>query len=278
MAQAVVAAARARNLRWPEAGPAESIVGKGIRAELAGSTVAIGSRKLFDPPEIPDEAGALLARLETAGRTVMLVQVAGRFVGVLGLADSPRPGVREVLDRLRQLGIRRTIMLTGDNDRVGQAVGAAVGLDEVRAGLLPEDKVKAVDDLVHEFRYVAMVGDGVNDAPAMARATVGIAMGGAGTDVALETADVALMADDLSRLPFAVELSRAARRVIHQNLFVSLGVVAVLIPATLLGWAGIGWAVSIHEGSTVVIVMNALRLLRFQATAEPRPNKPRGQR
>jgi Cd2+/Zn2+-exporting ATPase len=278
LAQAVVAAARARNLRWPEAGPAESIVGKGIRAELAGSTVAIGSRKLFDPPEIPDEAGALLARLETAGRTVMLVQVAGRFVGVLGLADSPRPGVREVLDRLRQLGIRRTIMLTGDNDRVGQAVGAAVGLDEVRAGLLPEDKVKAVDDLVHEFRYVAMVGDGVNDAPAMARATVGIAMGGAGTDVALETADVALMADDLSRLPFAVELSRAARRVIHQNLFVSLGVVAVLIPATLLGWAGIGWAVSIHEGSTVVIVMNALRLLRFQATAEPRPNKPRGQR
>jgi Cd2+/Zn2+-exporting ATPase len=167
-------------------------------------------------------------------------------------------------------------MLTGDNDRVGQAVGAAVGLDEVRAGLLPEDKVKAVDDLVHEFRYVAMVGDGVNDAPAMARATVGIAMGGAGTDVALETADVALMADDLSRLPFAVELSRAARRVIHQNLFVSLGVVAVLIPATLLGWAGIGWAVSIHEGSTVVIVMNALRLLRFEATAEPRPNEPRG--
>jgi Cd2+/Zn2+-exporting ATPase len=138
-----------------------------------------------------------------------------------------------------------------------------VGLSEVRASLLPEDKVSAMASLVAQHGQAAMVGDGVNDAPALARATVGIAMGGAGTDVALETADVALMGDDLGKLPFAVALSRAARGVIRQNLFVSLGVVALLIPATLFGWAGIGVAVLIHEGSTIVVVLNALRLLAY---------------
>jgi Cd2+/Zn2+-exporting ATPase len=162
-------------------------------------------------------------------------------------------------------------MLTGDNERVGRAIGNAVGLDEVRAGLLPEDKVAAVDELLRRHGQVAMVGDGVNDAPALARATVGIAMGGAGTDVALETADVALMADDLSKLPFAVALSRAARRVIRQNLWLSLGVVAVLIPATLTGLAGIGPAVIIHEGSTLVVVFNALRLLGYREPGSDRP-------
>jgi Cd2+/Zn2+-exporting ATPase len=154
-------------------------------------------------------------------------------------------------------------MLTGDNEIVGQAIAQAVGLDEVRSGLLPEDKVKAMEELAQSYGQVAMVGDGVNDAPAMARATVGIAMGGAGTDVALETADVALMADDLSKLPFAVALSRASKDVIRQNLWVSLGVVALLIPATLSGWAGIGVAVLIHEGSTLLVVINALRLLAY---------------
>jgi Cd2+/Zn2+-exporting ATPase len=147
---------------------------------------------------------------------------------------------------------------------VGRAIGKQISLYEVRAGLMPQDKVTAMEALLQRHGQAAMVGDGVNDAPAMARATVGIAMGGAGTDVALETADVALMADDLSMLPFAVALSRAAKRIIRQNLWVSLGVVTLLIPATLFGWAGIGVAVAIHEGSTLVVVINALRLLAYR--------------
>jgi len=195
----------------------------------------------------------------------MLIQMDGQFLGILGLADTPRMGTREMLEHLYRAGIRKTIMLTGDNETVSQAIARAVGLDEVKAGLLPEDKLRVMEELVQRYGQVAMVGDGVNDAPAMARATVGIAMGGAGTDVALETADVALMADDLSKLPFAVALSHASRSVIRQNLGVSLGVVALLIPATLLGWAGIGVAVLIHEGSTLLVVINALRLLAYKS-------------
>jgi Cd2+/Zn2+-exporting ATPase len=165
---------------------------------------------------------------------------------------------------MRLVGIREIVMLTGDNQGVGAAVGAAVGVDRVLAGLLPEDKVTAIKQLAADGP-VAMVGDGVNDAPALAHATVGIAMGGAGTAAALETADVALMGDDLGRLPFAIGLSRQARRVIRQNLWISLGVIAGLVVATIGGFAGIGPAVIVHEGSTLVVIANALRLLRYQA-------------
>jgi Cd2+/Zn2+-exporting ATPase len=143
-------------------------------------------------------------------------------------------------------------------------VAQSVGIREVRAGLLPEDKLKVVDELMQGQTSVAMIGDGVNDAPAMAHASLGIAMGGAGTDVALETADVALMADDLSRLPFAIALSRATHAVIRQNLWAAFCVVALLIPATLSGLASMGIAVLIHEGATVLVVINALRLLGFE--------------
>jgi len=147
----------------------------------------------------------------------MLVQADGQFLGVVGLADTPREGMREVLERLHRLGIRKTIMLTGDNERVGRAIANAVGLDEVKAGVLPEDEVRAMEELGRPHGQVAMVGAGVNDAR-LWRATVGIAMGGAGTDVALETAGVALISDDLSKLPFAVALSRASRRIIRHDL------------------------------------------------------------
>lgn len=264
LAQAVVTEAKARGLTWGEAEEVEAVTGKGVRAELDGQKIAVGNVRLFETGPIPDAIRSQAERLGAEGKTLMLVQANGRFLGVLGLADTPRAGAREVLTRLHEIGIRKTIMLTGDNERVGRAIADAIGLDEVKAGLLPEDKVRAMEELGQRHGQVAMVGDGVNDAPAMARATVGIAMGGAGTDVALETADVALMADDLSRLPFAVALSRASRRIIRQNLFVSLGVVALLIPATLFGWAGIGLAVLVHEGSTLVVVANALRLLAYR--------------
>ncbi|MBU0752289.1 MAG: cadmium-translocating P-type ATPase [Gammaproteobacteria bacterium] len=263
LAHAVVTEAKRRDLSWSEAGEVEAVTGKGLRATVDGKKVAIGNVKLFDGESIPEAIRQHTERLQTEGKSIMLIQADGQFLGVVGLADTPRDGVKQVLERLQQIGISKTIMLTGDNERVGRAIADAVGLDEVKAGLLPEDKVKAMEELAERYGQVAMIGDGVNDAPAMARATVGIAMGGAGTDVALETADVALMADDLSKLPFAVALSRASRSIIRQNLWVSLGVVALLIPATLFGWAGIGVAVLVHEGSTLVVVINALRLLAY---------------
>jgi len=264
LAQAVVTTAKARGLTWNDAEKVEDVTGKGLRGEVDGQKVIIGNAKLFDGKPIPDVIQQAMLRLQAEGKTIMLIQMKGQFLGILGLADTPRTGTREALERLHQLGIRKTIMLTGDNEIVGQAIARAVGLDEVKAGLLPEDKVKVMEELAQRYGQVAMVGDGVNDAPAMARATVGIAMGGAGTDVALETADVALMGDDLGKLPFVVALSRRSRTVIRQNLWMSLGVVALLIPATLLGWAGIAVAVLIHEGSTLVVVINALRLLAYK--------------
>jgi Cd2+/Zn2+-exporting ATPase len=176
----------------------------------------------------------------------------------------PQPAARTALERLRTLGMRRLILLTGANARVAAAIAQQVGMDEYYAELLPADKVRRLQELTATYGQVAMVGDGVNDAPAMASATVGIAMGGAGTEVALQTADVALMADDLATPPYAVALSRRARAVIRQNLWVSLGVVVWLVPAALLGWAGIGPAVLMHEGSTLAVVLNALRLLGVQ--------------
>jgi len=176
--------------------------------------------------------------------------------------DTPRPTARAVIERLGKLGIRRMIMISGDNQQVAEAVARSVGLTEARGDLMPADKVETIRRL-REESDVAMVGDGVNDAPAMANATVGIAMGAAGSDVALETADVALMADELRHLPFAVGLSRASSRIIRQNLWFSLGMVAVLVPSTLFGLS-IGAAVLMHEGSTVLVVFNALRLLAYR--------------
>lgn len=156
------------------------------------------------------------------------------------------------------------VMLTGDNQKVANAIAKNIGITDPLGSLLPEDKVTAIEKLLEEKGGVAMVGDGVNDAPAMAKSTVGIAMGAAGSDVALETADIALMADRLDNLPFAIGLSRKAKSIIKQNLIISLGMVAVLVPLTLLGTIAIGPAVVFHEGSTLLVVLNALRLLRFQ--------------
>jgi Cd2+/Zn2+-exporting ATPase len=172
--------------------------------------------------------------------------------------------VRETLQALLDLGVQKLVMLTGDNDDVAERIGKQVGVTDVRAELLPEHKLEAIRELQAKYGSIAMTGDGVNDAPALATATVGIAMGGAGTAVALETADVALMADDLGRLPFAVGLSRASRAVIRQNLAISLGVIALLIVTSVTGWVQLSGAVILHEGSSIIVVLNALRLLSFE--------------
>ncbi|MBN9477722.1 MAG: heavy metal translocating P-type ATPase [Burkholderiales bacterium] len=245
----------------------ENLIGRGVRATVDSQTVWIGKAEMFGTDGVAPLSASVAAsieRLREAGRTTMIVRQGDKDLGAIGLLDTPRANARAALQQLRELGITRMIMISGDHKKVAEAVAAEVGLDEAWGDLMPEDKVKAIHDLRAQTK-VAMVGDGVNDAPAMANATVGIAMGAAGSDVALETADVALMADDLRHLPFAVGLSRHTRSIIRQNVFVSLGVVAVLVPATIFG-LGIGAAVAVHEGSTLFVVVNALRLLAYRAT------------
>ncbi|MFG2295939.1 heavy metal translocating P-type ATPase [Streptomyces sp. NPDC048603] len=241
-----------------------AVVGRGVTGELDGSPVHIGSlahADTLDGPPVPPPLRARTGELAAAGRTTMLVRHGDRWLGVLGLMDAPREAAAGTVAALRGLGVTRMVMLSGDDRRVAGAVGRAVGMDEVRGGLMPEDKAAEVARLRREGGRTAMIGDGVNDAPAMAGATVAVAMGAAGSPVALETADIALMSDDLRRLPFLTGLSRRASRIIRQNLWLSLGIVAVLVPATVLG-LGIGPAVLVHEGSTLIVVANALRLLR----------------
>ncbi len=194
----------------------------------------------------------------------MIVRKGDQYLGVMGLMDAPRDAAQQVVARLADLGMTRMIMWSGDNQQVASAVAKEIGLTYARGDLMPEDKVATVREL-REEAPVAMVGDGVNDAPAMANATVGIAMGAAGSDVALETADVALMGDRLEHLPFVVGLSRSTTRIIRQNLWMSLGIVAFLVPSTIMGLS-IGAAVLVHEGSTVLVVFNALRLLAYKQT------------
>ncbi|WP_242006892.1 heavy metal translocating P-type ATPase [Aerolutibacter ruishenii] len=250
----------------PSASDLENLVGRGVTATFDSETVWIGKAEMFGTEGVAplgESAAAAIAQLRAAGRTSMVVRQGSRDLGAIGLLDTARAGAPEALKALRELGITRMIMISGDHQRVAEAIASEVGLDEAWGDLMPEDKVEAIRKLRAQDK-VAMVGDGVNDAPAMASATVGIAMGAAGSDVALETADVALMADDLRHLPFAVDLSRHTRKVIRQNVFVSLGIVAFLVPATILG-LGIGPAVAIHEGSTLLVVFNALRLLAYRS-------------
>ncbi|MEV6068100.1 heavy metal translocating P-type ATPase [Nocardia sp. NPDC052001] len=246
-----------------------SVTGRGVTALVDGSPTEIGNLTMFaeiDPDGVPVAIAETVDRLHATGRTTMIVRRGGRYLGVVGVMDTPRAEAAAVLEKLRALGISDLIVISGDNQRVADAVADGLGLDAAHGGLLPEDKVEMIGRLSANGG-TAMVGDGVNDAPAMVNASVGIAMGASGSAVALETADVALMTDDIGRLPFAVALSRRTAAIIRQNLTVALIIVAGLVPATLIGLP-IGPAVFIHEGSTLFVVANALRLLRFQRGAE----------
>jgi Cd2+/Zn2+-exporting ATPase len=252
----------------PTATDLKSLTGKGVTARLGGEIIWIGKPEMFGADGVAaldDETTAVVAQLRQQGRTLMVVRHGAQDLGVIGLLDTPRAAAGPALAALHALGVQRMIMISGDHQKAAQAIADQVGLTEAWGDLMPEDKVDAIKRLRADGK-IAMVGDGVNDAPAMATATVGVAMGAAGSDVALETADVALMSDDLSQLPFTVGLSRQTRRIILQNLYVSLGVVAFLVPATIFG-LGIGPAVALHEGSTLLVVFNALRLLAYRDPA-----------
>ena len=250
--------------------PAEHVVaiqGRGVKATYKGGTVHIGNKELLfeKNSDIKEDVLRKVNVLETQGHTTMLVEQNDKVIGVISLMDVARPEAKATLSELRHHGIKTMIMLTGDNQNVADAIAREIGITVAMGNLLPEQKLAAIRDLVAGNKKVAMVGDGVNDAPAMAISTVGIAMGAAGSDVALETADIALMANKLVHLPFAIGLSRKAHQIIRQNLVISMGMVLLLIPLTLLGIAKMGPAVIGHEGSTVVVVFNALRLLGYKA-------------
>jgi Cd2+/Zn2+-exporting ATPase len=262
LARAVLAAAAARGIDVPDSTDFEALGARGARATIGGELTYVGSERLCR--ELGSCSPGVLAhleRLEHEGKTAMVVATESAALGVIAVADRLRPEAPAALAALRRLGVE-PVMLTGDNEGTARAVAAQLGIERYHAALLPEDKVRLVRE--HEARgeRVAFVGDGVNDAPALAAATVGIAMGAAGTDVALETADIALMADDLAHLPLAVRLSRRTLRVIKQNIVFSIAIKGVFLVLAVGGWATLWMAVAADMGASLVVIANSLRLLR----------------
>jgi Cd2+/Zn2+-exporting ATPase len=263
LADAVVQACRVRGLSLSPVEAFSAVPGRGVRGNVGGRWIRVGSERfmLEEGVELSDDARASLAVLRRAGKTPILVSD-DRLIGTLAVADTLRPTAEPMVRALRALGVPRLVLLTGDHREAAEVIGAQLGLDDVRAELLPEEKAGVVHAYAAEGVTV-MVGDGVNDAPAIASATVGVAMGIRGTDAALETADVVLMGGDLTRLPYAIALSRQARRVVVQSLSFAALVITGLIGGALLAGLRLALGVVGHEGSTVLVVINGLRLLRF---------------
>ncbi len=260
LAKAVVDAANRKGIAVPEPESFDQLQGRGVRANVEGRVVLVGNAAL-----LRESGVALEAAVEDGGRTPVHVAVDGQFAGVVFIADTLRPGAKQALAELKASGVKRIVMLTGDNAATAQVIAAELGIDEVRADLMPEDKVSAIAELQAQGHRVAMVGDGINDAPALAKADVGIAMGGGGTQAALEAADIALMTDDLGKIAAARAIARRAYRTVQENLFVGVGVVHVLgITAALLGWIGPIQAAIIHLGPDVLVFVNSVKLLKVR--------------
>ena len=275
LARAIVRYARERDVPLTPARDLSAAVGRGVRAEVGSETVVVGSERFFaGEGGVPAAVRVLLERLRGEGQTVVLVGARGDGLpasirGVIAIADRVRPNAGEALRSLHDAGIERVVMLTGDNEGTARSVvvsigGSGRGVDEFRAGLLPEDKVQAVRDLQRKYGRVAMVGDGVNDAPALAAADVGIAMGSAGTDVALETADIALMGDDLSKLGTTIQIARKAERIIRANIAVALVSKVAFVVLAAAGLATLWMAVVADMGASLLVVLNGLRALRIR--------------
>ncbi|MBN9348048.1 MAG: cadmium-translocating P-type ATPase [Devosia sp.] len=260
LAKAVVEAAARDKLDVPEPQSYDQLQGRGVKATVNGKAVLVGN------PALLNEAGVVFdKKIDGSGRTPVHVGIDGKLAGVIFIADTLRPGAKEALAALRESGVKKLIMLTGDNESTAKAIASSVGLDEVRADLMPEDKVAVIADLQNQGLRVAMVGDGVNDAPALARADVGIAMGGGGTQAALEAADIALMTDDLNKIVAARNIAKRAYRTVQENLWVGVGVVHVLgITAALMNWIGPIEAAFIHLGPDVLVFLNSVKLLRVK--------------
>ena len=262
LAKAIVREALRQGIQPAAAGDYQAIKGKGATAVLDGRPVWVGSHRLAEErgqetPEIHDR----LTSLESQGASVVVIGEDRHVCGMIALTDRVRDDAKLAVSQLKAAGIRHVVMLTGDNLATAEAVARETGVDEARAGLLPQDKVAAIEELVHRYGQVAMVGDGVNDAPAMARSTLGIAMGAMGTDAALETADVALMNDSLLGVAWLMRHSRRTVAIIRQNIFFSLGVKAVFVILTLSGSASLWAAIAADAGASLLVLMNGLRLL-----------------
>ncbi|MGH2804539.1 MAG: heavy metal translocating P-type ATPase, partial [Thermoleophilaceae bacterium] len=259
LARAILAHAQEAGVEVRAAEGFEALVGHGARGRIDGREVWVGSPRLLaqlaPEAELPPQA----EKLQAQGKTVALVGEGARPLALIALRDEPRPEARRAIAAIRQLGIRQVAMLSGDNERTARAIASELGIDEVLAELRPEDKVEAIERLRAEHGQVAMVGDGINDAPALARADLGIAMGTGGTDAAIEAADVALMADDLDKVAEALRLGRRAQRISRQNLIFSIALLAFLIPSALVGALTVVAAVLIHEVSELLAVANGVR-------------------
>ncbi|HEB91911.1 MAG TPA: cadmium-translocating P-type ATPase [Gammaproteobacteria bacterium] len=265
LAQAILEHAAEAGITPDEVSDFQARTGRGVQARIDGRYYQLGNHRLFEERGLCGPAvKAVLDRREAEGKTVIILGDEQHVLGLISIADQPRANAREAIARLRALGIQNITLLTGDNRGAARAIAGHLGIDAPRAELLPADKVEAVKALVARHQRVGMVGDGVNDAPAMAAATTGIAMGAAGSDVALETADLVLMGDDLARLPFAIRLSRASLRVIHQNIAMALGLKAIFLALAIPGYATLWMAVFADMGASLLVIANSLRLLRLR--------------
>ncbi len=261
--EAIVQAARQQNLTWATATNAQAQTGQGITADLEGQSAVVG-KAAFVNTQVENISNHWLEQSqqwESEGKTVVWVAQAGDLLGLIAVADIVRPAAARAVAGLKQLGVEHVVMLTGDNSRTASSIAEQVGVDQVYAELLPEDKVEVIRKLQQQYQTVAMVGDGINDAPALAQATVGIAMGAAGSDVALETADIVLMGDRLERLEHAIHLGRRAQSIVKQNIVVALSFVMVLLILNFVGNMTLPFGVLGHEGSTVLVTLSGLRLL-----------------
>ncbi|WP_141336282.1 heavy metal translocating P-type ATPase [Paenibacillus sp. tmac-D7] len=243
-----------------------SITGKGVKGRINGQRYYMGSPKLFAElhTSMETEAKRQIEELQNQGKTVMVLGTEAKILALIAVADEVRESSKNVIQKLHELGIKKTIMLTGDNKATADAVGKRLGIAEVKAELLPQDKLEYIKTLRSQYVNVAMVGDGVNDAPALAASTVGIAMGGAGTDTALETADIALMGDDLSKLPYTMSLSRKTLAIIKQNIAFSLLIKVVALLLIVPGWLTLWMAIFADMGATLIVTLNSLRLLQVK--------------